>query len=99
MLTIIAPTKPTSSLEIMHQTLSEALNHYKNTESSLSKGLDNLEISDNSNNFSTLPHPNLFITKWIDYSNKYGLGYQLRDGSVGVYFNDSTSIILSANNL
>ncbi|KAI8831720.1 kinase-like domain-containing protein [Chytridium lagenaria] len=31
----------------------------------------------------TLP---VFITKWIDYSNKYGLGYQLRDGTVGVYF-------------
>ncbi|KAI8814049.1 kinase-like domain-containing protein, partial [Cladochytrium replicatum] len=41
--------------------------------------------------------PTLFVSKWIDYSNKYGLGYQLRDGSVGVYFNDSTSIILSAD--
>ncbi|XJO73244.1 hypothetical protein BDV3_004254 [Batrachochytrium dendrobatidis] len=44
-----------------------------------------------------LEHPDLFITKWIDYSNKYGLGYQLRDGSVGVYFNDSTSIILASD--
>ncbi|KAI8904820.1 PLK protein kinase, partial [Gorgonomyces haynaldii] len=42
-------------------------------------------------------HPDVFITKWIDYSNKYGLGYQLRDGSVGVYFNDATSIILSGD--
>lgn len=41
--------------------------------------------------------PERFITKWIDYSNKYGLGYQLRDGSVGVYFNDSTTIILAAD--
>ncbi|RKO84748.1 hypothetical protein BDK51DRAFT_27103 [Blyttiomyces helicus] len=39
-----------------------------------------------------------FITTWIDYSNKYGLGYQLRDGSVGVHFNDSTNIILSSDN-
>ena len=31
-----------------------------------------------------------FITKWIDYSNKYGFGYQLSDQSVGVIFNDST---------
>lgn len=43
--------------------------------------------------------PEMFITKWIDYCNKYGLGYQLRDGSVGVYFNDCTSIILAADNL
>ncbi|KAG5457240.1 MAG: hypothetical protein BJ554DRAFT_2798 [Olpidium bornovanus] len=39
--------------------------------------------------------PKIFISKWIDYSNKYGLGYQLTDGSVGVYFNDSTSIVLA----
>ncbi|KAJ3060694.1 Cell cycle serine/threonine-protein kinase cdc5/MSD2 [Podochytrium sp. JEL0797] len=41
--------------------------------------------------------PDLFIIKWIDYSNKYGLGYQLQDGSIGVYFNDSTSILLAAD--
>ncbi|KAJ3332232.1 Kinesin-like protein kif9 [Blyttiomyces sp. JEL0837] len=43
--------------------------------------------------------PDVFITKWIDYSNKYGLGYQLRDGSIGVYFNDSTSILLAADSI
>ncbi|KAI9349590.1 kinase-like domain-containing protein [Obelidium mucronatum] len=42
--------------------------------------------------------PDVFITKWIDYSNKYGLGYQLQDGTIGVYFNDSTSILLSSDN-
>ncbi|XP_011640530.1 serine/threonine-protein kinase PLK1-like [Pogonomyrmex barbatus] len=34
----------------------------------------------------------LFVTKWIDYSNKYGLGFQLSDRSVGVLFNDNTKI-------
>ncbi|KZC14896.1 Serine/threonine-protein kinase PLK2 [Dufourea novaeangliae] len=34
----------------------------------------------------------LFITKWIDYSNKYGLSFQLSDRSVGVLFNDNTKI-------
>ncbi|KAI4498238.1 hypothetical protein M0802_006724 [Mischocyttarus mexicanus] len=34
----------------------------------------------------------LFVTKWIDYSNKYGLGFQLSDKSVGVLFNDNTKI-------
>lgn len=37
------------------------------------------------------------ISKWIDYSNKYGFGFQLSDGSVGVNFNDSTRLILLAN--
>ncbi|EEB06750.1 PLK protein kinase Plo1 [Schizosaccharomyces japonicus yFS275] len=40
--------------------------------------------------------PSLFIiTKWVDYSNRYGLGYQLSDESVGVHFNDSSSLVLS----
>jgi polo-like kinase 1 len=38
-----------------------------------------------------------WISKWVDYSNKYGLGYQLSDGSVGVLFNDSTKMVLSAD--
>ena len=41
--------------------------------------------------------PNVFISKWIDYSNKYGLGYQLTNGCIGVYFNDSTGIVVAAD--
>ena len=37
------------------------------------------------------------VKKWIDYSSKYGLGYILSDGNVGVYFNDSTKIIYKPN--
>ena len=39
----------------------------------------------------------IWISKWVDYSNKYGLGYQLSDGSVGVLFNDSTKMVLSSD--
>lgn len=31
--------------------------------------------------------------KWIDYTSKYGLGYVLSNGAVGVFFNDATKII------
>mmetsp|Transcript_21693 Transcript_21693/g.39810 ORF Transcript_21693/g.39810 Transcript_21693/m.39810 type:complete len:718 (+) Transcript_21693:63-2216(+) len=41
--------------------------------------------------------PELWVTKWVDYSSKYGVGYILSDGSIGVYFNDSTKIILVAD--
>ncbi|KNC56230.1 plk/plk-unclassified protein kinase [Thecamonas trahens ATCC 50062] len=41
--------------------------------------------------------PAKWVIKWVDYSNKYGLGYQLSDGTIGVYFNDSTKIVLSSN--
>ncbi|KAK7685405.1 hypothetical protein QCA50_011268 [Cerrena zonata] len=43
----------------------------------------------------TLPETKVFIVSWVDYCNKYGMGYALTDGSVGVYFNDSTTIVLS----
>jgi polo-like kinase 1 len=39
--------------------------------------------------------PIYWVSKWVDYSDKYGLGYQLCDNSVGVLFNDSTRIILT----
>ena len=41
--------------------------------------------------------PVFWVSKWVDYSDKYGLGYQLGDGSVGVLFNDSTRMLLGAD--
>lgn len=41
----------------------------------------------------------VFIVSWVDYCNKYGMGYALTDKSVGVHFNDSTSLILSADKM
>ncbi|KAG5730046.1 Cell cycle serine/threonine-protein kinase CDC5/MSD2 [Termitomyces sp. T112] len=42
-----------------------------------------------------LPDERVFIVAWVDYCNKYGMGYALTDGSVGVHFNDSTTLVLS----
>ncbi|KAF8630974.1 hypothetical protein AX15_002697 [Amanita polypyramis BW_CC] len=42
-----------------------------------------------------LPNEKVFIVSWVDYCNKYGMGYALTDGTVGVYFNDSTTTVLS----
>ena len=36
----------------------------------------------------------IWVRKWVDYSNKYGLGYLLSNNSTGVYFNDSSKIVL-----
>jgi len=36
-----------------------------------------------------------WVTKWVDYSNKYGFGFQLSDKSVGILFNDTTRILLA----
>lgn len=37
-------------------------------------------------------HPTL-ISKWVDYSNKYGFLYQLNNDDIGVLFNDGTTIL------
>ncbi|XP_066492671.1 inactive serine/threonine-protein kinase PLK5-like isoform X2 [Tiliqua scincoides] len=34
------------------------------------------------------------VTKWVDYSNKYGFGYLVSDGSTGVLLADGTHIAL-----
>lgn len=46
---------------------------------------------------TTIPDERVFIVSWVDYCNKYGMGYALTDGSVGVHFNDSTTLVLSAD--
>lgn len=38
--------------------------------------------------------PFVWIGKWVDYSDKYGFGYQLCDDGVGVMFNDNTRLVL-----
>ncbi|GAA5885683.1 hypothetical protein JCM6882_007526 [Rhodosporidiobolus microsporus] len=39
--------------------------------------------------------PRVFLTSWVDYTHKYGTAYALTDGTAGVYFNDSTTMVLS----
>lgn len=34
----------------------------------------------------------LVVSKWIDYSNKYGFGYELSNGDIGVLFNDNVRV-------
>ena len=36
------------------------------------------------------------VVRWVDYSYKYGLGYLLSDGAVGVVFNDHTTLLQQA---
>jgi len=42
-----------------------------------------------------LKGPDTWVKKWVDYSSKYGLGYLLSNGYSGVFFNDSSKIILN----
>jgi len=38
----------------------------------------------------------LWITKWVDYSNKYGFGAQLSNGSLVIRFNDATTLAMTS---
>ena len=38
--------------------------------------------------------PMVWVSKWVDYSDKYGFGYALSDESIGVAFNDFTKLLL-----
>lgn len=38
--------------------------------------------------------PMMWVSKWVDYSDKYGFGYALCDESIGVVFNDLTKLLL-----
>jgi len=41
--------------------------------------------------------PMVWVSKWVDYSDKYGFGYSLNDDSIGVVFNDLTKLLLLAD--
>jgi polo-like kinase 1 len=36
----------------------------------------------------------VFIQKWVDYTNKYGMAYMLSDGTRATLFNDNTSLVV-----
>ena len=37
----------------------------------------------------------VWVTKWVDYSNKYGFGFMLSNDAMGVLFNDTSRILMS----
>ncbi|CAD8162446.1 unnamed protein product [Paramecium pentaurelia] len=41
----------------------------------------------------------IHVKKWVDYSSRQGLGYLLSNGVTGVFFNDSTKIVLDTKTL
>jgi len=38
---------------------------------------------------------NKWVTRYVDYTTKYGMGFLFNDGSSGVYFNDTTKVVLT----
>lgn len=82
------------TLECMYETLEQSL-----------ICTDKLDFADEGNGAQKLQQgrlehavaPKVWVVKHVDYTSKYGLGFLMNTGSAGVYFNDSTKIVLSAN--
>ena len=73
------------------------------TNSSTKEGSNNIEINQNENKEKEnkkeiLKGAEIYVTKWVDYSSKYGLGYLLNNGNIGVFFKDCTKILLNPKN-
>ena len=93
----ICKEKAMGTLETMHEMLSNTCGGFEDamiarvakvpsTESSLRKQLDMDSLI-----------AKVWVVRYVDYTSKYGLGFLLNTGSAGVYFNDSTKIVLSPN--
>jgi len=81
------PGKKTQSERIAKRT---RLNPLVNAMKRGSKGLKSARVGgDQPSNKDAV-----IIEKWIDYRKKYGVGYCLNNGCVGVWFNDNTRILL-----
>ncbi|OMJ88795.1 hypothetical protein SteCoe_9179 [Stentor coeruleus] len=62
-----------------------------NTDRPIRKEENNRQLRSSASTVGT----EIWVKKWVDYSSKYGLGYTLSNGSTGVFFNDSTKIVLN----
>lgn len=76
------------------------------SKSSFQALLDHLELASTATRSAQIPTakelafvsqepPKIFVSKWVDYSTRYGLAFQLTDGSVGIHFVDNTEFVLS----
>jgi len=76
-------------LVLMHSRLEECLTNYERIQNGGAKVECPLKGGE-------VWGSNKWVTRYVDYTSKYGLGFLLNDGSSGVYFNDSTKAVHSA---
>ena len=78
--------KELGTLETMHETLSQSF---------AGRQIENNCYSSKLLSYKDCLVATTWVVKYVDYTSKYGLGFLLNTGSAGVYFNDSTKIVLS----
>ena len=85
--------KPPGTLETMHEMLTNTVGLFDEEMAVQTPVIDH-NVARGLSPSSTLV-ANIWVVRYVDYTSKYGLGFLLNTGSAGVYFNDSTKIILS----
>lgn len=88
--------EPKGTLEEMHEMLDQS--YINNTHFQMNQKNIMNDIENERESYSVkrqINAPKVWVVRYVDYTSKYGLGFLLNTGSAGVYFNDSTKIILS----
>lgn len=92
--------KPLGTLETMHDMLNNSFSAVDqlvsgnpNAKARWSQELPVESLSDKSPDLVA----KVWVVSYVDYTSKYGLGFLFNTGSAGVFFNDSTKIVLSAD--
>ncbi|KAH8926801.1 polo-box domain-containing protein [Atractiella rhizophila] len=89
-------TPSTAGVEVGRQTVSSK-EVYEAMWKNLMTALDAVSLEDAAaiSDPKELVAPKVFIHCWVDYTHKYGTAYYLTDGSAGLYFNDTTTMVLA----
>ncbi|CAH2354102.1 cell cycle serine/threonine-protein kinase Cdc5p/MSD2 [[Candida] railenensis] len=74
-----------TTIKRLNQICFETYQNMRRLEYSKHEMLDTMELP-------SCENPTL-ISKWVDYSNKYGFSYQLNTDDIGVLFNDENTIL------
>ncbi|ODA76576.1 hypothetical protein RJ55_07846 [Drechmeria coniospora] len=83
--TLFSPLEQAEDVSGSHPDL--ILNRLKRLQAELERALNSRTMAIISSKTVTPPHPYV-VVKWVDYTNKFGLGYILNDGSVGCILRD-----------
>ena len=52
------------------------------------------ENENNTGNGVVTAASEIWVRQWVDYSNKHGMGYALNNGTVGIFFNDLSKMVI-----
>lgn len=99
---LVNKDKNLGTLETMHEMLSNTYGGFDDLSSKATAfpPSHSVPITSTLNRYEENLHSlvaKVWVVRYVDYTSKYGLGFLLNTGSAGVYFNDSTKIVLSPN--